>query len=84
MKAQNKLILFAVAGMMAGFGIGFLIGSKNKESRFLYEWDEEEDYGDEMDDYNVGATVIQSEDGLTGNDDTPNMKAEPESIKWSL
>lgn len=85
MNTQNKLILFAVAGLTAGFGIGYLLGRRRQESRFLYEWEEEEDYGDESDDYNVGATVVQSElDDLNWSGDgetTPTMKAEPESIK---
>lgn len=86
MNTQNKLILFAFAGLLAGFGIGYIAGIKNKEPRFLYEWEEEEDYGDEADDYNVGDGIIENELEENNNWDTNydsslSMKAEPKSIK---
>jgi hypothetical protein len=83
MNIQNKVILFAVAGIIAGFGIGYVLGTHKKEPRFLYEWEEEEDYGDEDDNYELGATVIQSEldDDDWFDGDNVTMKAEPQSIK---
>ena len=85
MNTQNKVILAAFSGLLAGFGIGYLFGLKNRGSRYLYEWQDVEDYGDEEDDYDLSSTVIGSEmdedDWVTNEDVVTTMKAETESIK---
>lgn len=53
MNTQEKVVISTMAGIVAGLGIGYLFGLRNRPSRYSYEWYNVEDYGDEDDDYFV-------------------------------
>lgn len=62
MNTQKKVMVSTLAGMVAGLGIGYLFGLRNRPSRYRYEWDEIEDYGDEDDEYFVDEALPEIDD----------------------